>query len=235
MPGMMDDKLDNYWPQGSTQWDAICHFGTEAPSTTATVKPTSAPGAWASTPPLARHRRSGRAPRRATCGSKGSPIDPDSSFEIMPDLLDATAAARGIDLRGDILCLRTGWVGWYLGLDAERPPGGCKPHPSTCAAPASATARAAEYLWDHGVAAVAADNPTVEVMPPPSPASDPALTDPSATLPQVMGKLGMTLGEFFDFDDLADDCGRRHLRVLLRAAPINVTGGVEPTSAVIVK
>ncbi len=29
MPGMMDDKLDNYWPQGSTQWDAICHFGTE--------------------------------------------------------------------------------------------------------------------------------------------------------------------------------------------------------------
>ena len=26
-PGMLDDKLDNYFPQGSTQWDAICHFG----------------------------------------------------------------------------------------------------------------------------------------------------------------------------------------------------------------
>ena len=173
----------------------------------------------------------------------GTPIDPESSFEIVPDLLDATAAAQGVELReGDILCLRTGWVGWYLGLDAAgraRPAAASLTYVDLRCPGLSYRAGMAEYLWDRGVAAVAADNPTVEVMPPPpSPTGDPALTDPNATLhAQVMGKLGMTLGEFFDFEALADDCAADGVyEFFFAAAPISVTGGVgSPPSAVIVK
>jgi kynurenine formamidase len=245
MPGMMDDKLDNYWPQGSTQWDAICHFGTEGTFYNGNSEADVRAGRLG-IHAAAREGIVGRGvlldvARHAA--ATGSPIDPDSSFEIMPDLLDATAAAQGIDLReGDILCLRTGWVGWYLGLDAEgraRPAAASLTHVDLRCPGLSYRAGMAEYLWDHGVAAVAADNPTVEVMPPPpSPTGDPALTDPNATLhAQVMGKLGMTLGEFFDFDDLADDCAADGIyEFFFAAAPINVTGGVgSPPSAVIVK
>ena len=148
-----------------------------------------------------------------------------------PELLEATAAAAGVELReGDILCLRTGWVGWYLGLDADgrARSAAASPRTSNCLPGLELPGAAmAEYLWDHGVAAVAADNPTVEAMPPPpSPTGDPALTDPNATLhTQVMGKLGMTLGEFFVFDELADDCAADGVyEFFFAAAPINVTG-----------
>lgn len=244
-PGMLDDKLDNYWPQGSTQWDAICHFGTEGIFYNGRTEEEVRAGRLG----IHAAAREGIVGRGVLLdverhvAASGTPIDPESSFEVMPDLLDATAAAEGVELReGDILCLRTGWIAWYLGLDAAgraKPANASLTYVDFHCPGLSFKPEMAAYLWDRGVAAVAADNPTVELMPPPpSPSGDPNLTDPNSTLhAQVMGKLGMTLGEFFDFEALAADCASDGVyEFFFAAAPIAVTGGVgSPPAAVAVK
>ena len=245
MPGMMDDKLDNYWPQGSTQWDAICHFGTEGTF----YNGNSEDDVRAGPPRHPRrrapgHRRPRRAPRRrvsrrAAPGHRSTPTRrsrSSPSCSMPPRPRRASSCARVTSSAS----APAGSAGTSGSTPRARPPGGREPHPRRPALPRPQLPRGmAEYLWDHGVAAVAADNPTVEVMPPPpSPTGDPALTDPNATLhAQVMGKLGMTLGEFFVFDELADDCAADGVyEFFFAAAPINVTGGVgSPPSAVIVK
>lgn len=244
-PGMLDDKLDSYWPQGSTQWDAICHFGTGGIFYNGNTEDDVRAGKLG-IHAAAREGIVGRGVlldvARHAAGT-GTPIDPESSFEILPELLDATAAAEDVALRaGDVLCLRTGWIGWYLGLDPDErvaPAEASRNHVDFACPGLSFRPAMAEYLWDHGVAAIAADNPTAEVMPPPpSPTGDPTLTDPDATLhAQVMGKLGMTLGEFFDFERLADDCAADGVyEFFFSAAPISVTGGIgSPPNAVAIK
>src|SRR5262249_61861675 len=59
----------------------------------------------------------------------------------------------------------------------------------------------AEYLWDHGVAAIAVDNPGVEPF-----GSDLIRTADDTVHARVLALLGIPLGEFFDFDALADHC-----------------------------
>jgi len=66
----------------------------------------------------------------------------------------------------------------------------------------------------------------------------PMITDPDSTLhAQVMGKLGMTLGEFFDFEALAADCADDGVyEFFFSAAPLAVPGGIgSPPSAVVIK
>jgi kynurenine formamidase len=244
-PGMLDDKLDNYWPQGSTQWDAICHFGHAGIFYNGRTEDEVRSGLLG-IHAAAREGIVGRGVlldvARHVAGS-GTPIDPESSFEILPELLDATAAAQGVELReGDVLCLRTGWIAWYHSLDAagrEELATRSLTHSAFRNPGLSYRPEMAEYLWDRGVAAIAADNPTVETMPPPpSPSGDPMLTDPDSTLhAQVMGKLGMTLGEFFDFESLAADCADDGVyEFFFSAAPLAVPGGIgSPPSAVVIK
>jgi hypothetical protein len=244
-PGMLDDKLDSYWPQGSTQWDAICHFGHAGIFYNGNTEDEVRAGRLG-IHAAAREGIVGRGVLLDVArhvAASGPPIDPESSFEILPELLDATAAAEGVELReGDVLCLRTGWIAWYHGLDAagrEALATRSHSHSEFRNPGLSYRPEMAEYLWDIGIAAIAADNPTVETMPPPpSPSGDPMLTDPDSTLhAQVMGKLGMTLGEFFDFESLAADCADDGVyEFFFSAAPLAVPGGIgSPPSAVVVK
>jgi kynurenine formamidase len=82
---------------------------------------------------------------------------------IGSDDLEACRAAQGTEVHpGDILLVRTGWLSWYRTLDAAAR------HDASVALvmcglrPGRASAR---WLWDHRVAAVAADNPGLEAMP----------------------------------------------------------------------
>src|SRR5205814_10167945 len=124
---------------------------------------------------------------------------------IGPELLTETASGQGIDVRaGDILCVRVGWLAWYRGIDAARREAvaaGSRDYsfehfqtPGLAPGPAIA-----EYLWDHGVAAVAGDNPGVE------PFGPGVMRGPDDSVhTRVLALLGIPLGEFFDFDALAD-------------------------------
>jgi hypothetical protein len=86
-------------------------------------------------------------------------------------------------------------------------------------------------LWDMHIAALAADNPAVEVWPPSS------LDEAGFAHLALLPLLGLPLGELWDLDGLADDCAADGVYVcLLTAAPLNVYGGVgSPANALAIK
>lgn len=132
---------------------------------------------------------------------------------ILPADLEAAERVQGIKVeRGDVLLVRTGHLTAYkasgdrvaymrmmpgLGLDC------------------------AEWLHAREVAAVATDTNAVEVIP---------FEDPKLPLPFHMVALrdmGLTLGEMFDLDALAQDCAQDGVyEFFFSAPPLRVTGGI---------
>jgi kynurenine formamidase len=136
-------------------------------------------------------------------------------FAITPDHLAATMAAQGAGAvvgRGDILCVRTGALararrdGWgdYAGGPAPGLSFGC-----------------ADWLHDTEIAAIATDTWGFEVRPN-------EFDDAFQPLHQVViPHMGLSIGEMWDFEELAADCaddGRYEFFVA--AAPIPFTGAV---------
>jgi kynurenine formamidase len=170
----------------------------------------------------------------------------DRSDPITADDLASTLAAQGSELEvGDVLLVRTGWMAWYRSLGpADR----AELASSDISATGLAAGRAmAAFLWDHHVAAVAADNPALECWPPPlaaldKPARRAAEVHPSEAVETflhagLLPLLGVPIGELFDLDALAQDCaddGR--YEALFTSAPLNLAAGVaSPPNALAVK
>lgn len=230
-PNGTDDHYDDFYPQGSSQWDALSHIGYPGLGFYG-GRPADLVGNPATNPLgvdwWARRGIAGRfvlvdvGRRRAT---EGRPLDLTQPTPIDVAELDATLTAQGIALgSGDILLLRFGWIEWYERLDG---PGrqrvaalGHTPTPGLAQDEATAA-----WLWDHQVAAVAADNPGVEVYP-----ADPE--DLAHFLHyRLLTFLGMALGELFDLDRLAADCAADGVyEGLLTAAPLNKRGGSGSTA-----
>lgn len=132
---------------------------------------------------------------------------------ITPDDLDAAARAQGVTVeRGDVLLVRTGHLAVFKS-DGDRV-GYMRMMPGlgmACAA----------WLHAREVAAVAADTNSVEVIP---------FEDPKTPLPLhllALRDMGLTLGEMFDLDALAEDCAADGVwEFLFSAPPLRVSGGV---------
>lgn len=233
-----DDKLDNYYPQASSQWDSLAHVGYGADqfyngvtAEDVTDRARNTIGHWAA------RGIAGRAVLvdiDAVLGGAGVGFDPASPRAVTVDELDAARAAAGVDWQpGDVLLLYTGFLGWHVRQEA--------------AARAALAERGAlrsvglahnedmaRYLWNAHVAAVVSDNPSVEVWPPETTES----AFPFGFLHQVLiGQFGMAIGELWWLEDLAMSCRRDgRYEAFLTAAPINVTGGVgSPANALAIK
>jgi len=177
--------------------------------------------------------------------SVGRPVDAGGPDAIEIDELMATLDAQGVTIEvGDILLLRTGWVGWYRSLDpGERAGLAERAHVPACGLQRGvASARA---LWDLHIAAIAADNPALEVMPFGFGNTDEAQywkEDPGRAAEtmlhfSLLGLLGIPIGELFDFDALAEDCAADgRYTCLLTSAPLNLSAGVaSPPNALAIK
>jgi Putative cyclase len=177
--------------------------------------------------------------------SVGRPIDPGSPDAIEMEDLTATLAAQGVSVEvGDILLVRTGWMSWYRNLDGdERRELAGRPHTPACGLQRGV--KSARTLWDMHIAAIAADNPALEVMPFGFGNRDEARhwkDDPGRAAEtmlhfSLLGLLGLPIGEFFDLDALADDCGSDgRYNFLLTSAPLNLSAGVaSPPNALAIK
>lgn len=168
----------------------------------------------------------------------------DEPDAITPDDIVATLAAQGTTIEeGDVLLLRTGWVGWYESLDAAaRQVYAARPRP---AAPGvQSGAATAEFLWDLHIAAIAADNPMVEVMGSELSSElraalriDPSRRHEVFTHSWFLPMLGLPLGEMWNLEPLATDCaddGR--YECFLTSAPLNLQSGVaSPPNALAMK
>ena len=243
--GFHDDVLDGWNTQASSQWDGFRHIRHPWHDYYGGL-PFAEHGVhvWAERGIVGRGVLADVARWREQVGR---PLRQDASDPIDPDDVVACLAAQGTTVEeGDVLLVRTGWLGWYRALDGERRAAMATSHANPGLRPGKATAR---MLWDLHVAAVAADNPPLEVWPPgalltdddraalQADATDPDALSNAFVHGDLLALLGIPIGELWDLDALADDCaadGRYNF--LLTSAPLRLVGGVgTPPNALAIK
>ena len=202
-----DDLYHDWNTQSSSQWDGFRHVGTSTTATTAAY-PT-------------RNTACGTGPNAASSGGRCSPTSTGGATAQGRPLAQGD---RRLDHRSTTCCRAspTRARRWRPATCCSCAPAispgtgrSTTPHgTNTRRSPETPGLTGADYparLWDLHVAALAADNPAVEPIPP----GDPFLH----TI--ILPLLGVPLGELWDLDALADDCAAsRHLRRVpdLRAA-----------------
>ncbi len=155
---------------------------------------------------------------------EGAHLDPERRFAIGGALLDRIAEAENVTLKsGDFVLLRTGWLDWYQALPGERRTrllGSVGQGENALQSPGLDGSQAtAEWVWDHGLVGIAADNMAVEALP-----VDRAVGFQHRRLIPL---LGIALGEFWWLRELAQACtelGR--YTFLLTVSPLQLPGGV---------
>ena len=223
----MDDRLDGFHPQGSTQWDSLSHVRCREHGYWGgrTQDPTEGFNGlgihqWAE------HGIAGRGLLIDVAArlTRDTGYDPFEPTPITADDVMATLDEQGVEPQpGDIWCLRTGWVQGYRKLD-------CEARISYAADPASAGLYAdeemARCIWNAHPGALCCDNPAVEMFP-----GDPAV---GSLHRRLLPTLGLALGEMFDFEALAESCRSRNVwTFFFVAVPLNLPGGLgSPGNAV---
>ena len=222
VPGMaISDDYIVMALQGTTQLDALCHFGADQCLYN---------GYWVGAVTAASGaRRLGIHHWRDGVVGRGVLLDVarhlsvdciEPGTAIGPDLLDAVARAQQVGIEpGDILMLRTGFVGscFRTGQVDMVSAGGI-------------SGTTIPWLADHDVAMVGADNPAVETV-----------SNPDETLLSLhtgaLRDLGLPLAELLDLDALADDCaadGIYEFFVVISPLPL-VNGAGSPINPIAIK
>jgi len=226
-----DDVIDDFYPQASSQWDALAHVGFDdgvfyngATPEDIRERGRNTIGHWA------RRGIAGRAVLLDVAAVIGD-VDPGTSRAITADELEAARERAGVTYRpGDVLLLHTGYLAWYAGQDAAARK--AIAHGELRTIGIAHGEEMARYLWDSHVSAIAADNPAAEVWPP-----DHAAWPFGYLHRMLIGQFGMAIGELWWLHDLAMSCradGR--YTAFLTSAPLYVRGGVgSPPGALAIK
>ena len=222
-----DDRLDNLYLQGSTQWDGLLHvrhkeFGFYGGRQT-DPHPNDPLGIdhWVEHGMVGRGVLLDVGRHLAAHDDSYSPLAPRA---VTSDDLRDVAAAQGVEISpGDILCIRFGWLDGFQDATGETRARLAK---EPCWAGLSARAETAQYLWDLGIAALACDNPSVEVQP--------GNRNDGYLHHRLLTMLGMPLGELFTFDALSRRCAELGTwDFLFASTPLNLPGAVgSPANAV---
>jgi kynurenine formamidase len=212
-----DDYLDGFYPQHNTQWDHFLHCGDQRTKTFYNDLTDDSAGivAWATRGIVGRAVLLDVA---RWAEAQGNPIDWRSSRAISADDLEATAGSQGVEIEeGTVVLLRLGWETGYKRMNERERIAYAK---SELATPGlEPSPKVAERLWDWGVAAIAADNPAMEVWP--------FRQDGYLLHYDLLGCLGIPIGEFWLLDALAEQCAaERRYEVFFTSAPLGVHGGV---------
>jgi kynurenine formamidase len=247
-PTSLDDRYDDLHPQASSQWDALGHvrhpelgFYNGAPADSVGIGRGSRLGVdrWGERGIAARFVLLDVARARAAAGR---PLRWDHRDEIGVADLESAAEAQGVEVTpGCVVLIRTGWLaGFRAAPAAERArvaamvPGDDLARDRELMAPTPGLAAredVAAWLWDHELAAVAADNPALEAMP----FSRAGVGDWLHY--RLIAMLGIAVGELWELDPLAADCAADGVwEGLLTAAPLRVPGGIgSPANALALK
>lgn len=222
-----DDKLDGFWLQASTQWDGLSHFADATQGFYNNAPLSSIVHGEASRNGIDKALAHGIAGRCVLAdlsrhfAKTGREWGPLGGHRASAEEVAACLAAQGVALRpGDILLVRTGWLEAFRrapdidardllvrGKDFARDYSGV-----------SGAEDMWRFLWDNEVAAICADNPTVEVWP---------IFPWKPSLHLSIARMGMMLGEFFDFEALAaDSAATGRYSAFFTAAPLNLRGGI---------
>ena len=227
-----DDYLDGFYPQASSQWDALRHIGAREFGWYNGFKEEAidvADGGRLGIEQVAAQGIIGRGvlvDAERAFAREGKPLDPFSGTFITAQDLERTLALQSIKLRpGDILLVRTGWLGRFLALSED---GRRAQMASKDWAGLDAAEDMARFLWNQHVTAVCADNLSVEF--------GPGDSAKGFLHRRMIPLLGTMLGEIWALDELARECERqRRYEFLLMSVPLRLPGGVgSPANAVAV-
>jgi kynurenine formamidase len=221
-----DDVLDNFFPQASSQWDALGHCGADAHSFYN--------GATASDVRLGRRNGIDHWARRGIAGravvldlaAGQSDYDPVTSHAFTVDDLERARTAAGLEYRpGDVIILNTGFAERYAELDARQKMmlAGAETTPGI-----ERSEDMCRYLWNAHPSAIVSDTYAVEEFP----AEYGPNAKPFGFLhPVLIGGFGFALGELWWLADLVADCrGDGVYECFLTSAPLNVPGGIGSTA-----
>jgi len=237
-----DDSLSGWNTQSSSQWDGFRHIKSAAHGFYGGVADEEhGIHHWA---------RRGMAGRGVLLDvgrwrqAEGRPLDMTASDPIDASDLLATAESQGTRIAtGDVLLIRTGWIGWYSGLSA----GERQELAASLKAPGLRPGReTVQTLWDLHIAAVAADNPALEVWPPGALATaetfEAIRADPDRSYElfahfAILPMLGLPIGEMWNLESLAEDCAADGVyEGFFTSAPLNLAAGVaSPPNALVIK
>jgi kynurenine formamidase len=222
-----DDRLDNFYLQGGTQWDALRHhryrqhgyYGARQDSDVDDRKLLGI-DRWAARGIIGRGVLLDVA---SYMSAQGTTMAVTERFLIDSELMQAVASAQDVDFRhGDIVLVRTGWLDWYQTLSpAER---------LSRAAEFGADRRALKlpgidprvptvaWIWNHRIAAMATDTPTFDALE--------FRREDGWAHQRLLALLGLAIGELWDLDQLAVTCrelGRYSF--FLTSSPLNLPEG----------
>jgi kynurenine formamidase len=230
---VLDDYLDNFYPQASSQWDALCHVKHPmlgAYNGIPDREITGRGGTRLGIDNLARRGIAGRgvlADIARHYDRIGKSLSYTQAESIPLEDLEATLSAQKVKLQAaDILLIRIGWTSFYLSASEETKAELAR---ETVVPGIEGTSRMARWIWDHHLAAVASDSPALEALP--KGEGDDFLHF------HMLSFFGMPIGEMWNLEGLAEDCaadGRYDF--FLTSAPLNVPGGVgSPPNALAIK
>jgi len=227
---VLDDVIDDFYPQVSSQWDAIGHVGyAEDAFYNAASLEDVVSGHRNTIGHVARHGIAGRAvlldvPRATS--AMGESYDPSTNSAFGVAELEKARCIAGVDFEiGDIVLIYTGFIDWYRSAPATRRAA----LPGSLRAPGLAhSEEVCTYFWDHHVAAVASDTFAVEVWPP----DHSAEAAPFGFLHRILlGQFGMLLGELWDLGALVDDCAADNVwEMFLASVPLTLAGCISSTA-----
>jgi len=231
-----DEYLDNFWPQASSQWDSLRHVRHPDDGWYNGVPDEEivASGGKLGIENMARRGIAGRGVLLDIdryLRSQGRALEYASSTTITVDDLESCRKAQNVDIDvGDILLVHTGWLRWYLNSATSQTREAMADRSQLRAPGLGPSEAMAPYLWDLHIAAIGADNPALEVWPPPA--------GPSGFMHwKLIPHFGMPIGELWQLSDLADDCAEDGVyEFFFTSAPLNVPGGVgSPPNALAIK
>jgi kynurenine formamidase len=236
---ILDDYLDNFYPQASSQWDALCHVKHPKHggyNGFADSEITGYGGDRLGIDNLARRGIAGRGVL-ADIGRfherRGRTLDFMTNETIALEDLWETLREQNTELRpGDVLLVRIGWTKAYLAMSPE----GKEALAARTKSPGiEGSRRTAKWLWDNRISAVASDSPALEAMPPPK---TPEFLESGEMLHfHMLSFFGMPIGEMWNLEELAQACASDgHYDFFFTSAPLNIPGGVgSPPNAIAVK
>lgn len=238
LDNILDDALDNFFTQASSQWDALCHVGHPIHGFYNGRVDADFTGKQGTKNGIEHWARRGIAGRGVLLDiarhweRTGRGLDGGEHVEFTVADLEEVKDAQGVTFQaGDILILRTGWMSWYLGASEELRRDLAEDSLSRLKTPGiTGSEDMVEWLWNQHFAAVAADNPAIEAWPH-------KLEVDQYIHFRLIPLLGMPMGEMWFVDDLAADCAEDGVyEFLLTSAPLNVLGGVgSPPNALAIK
>jgi kynurenine formamidase len=228
-----DDRLENFHPQASSQWDGLRHVRYAQHGFWGGRQEDRINGETAKELGIEHFAEHGIAGRGVLIDVErwaravGRPIAPDEDVRISVEDLDGTVAAQGVSLvPGDIVLLRTGWLAWYLSLDQR----GRESAKHQLATPGiESGSRMAEWIWDQHIAVFAGDNPALEHIP--------GTREEGYLHRRILPALGLAIGEMWDFESLAGHCAEDGVyEFMVVGMPLNLPGGVgSPANALALK